>query len=180
MEFYFIKYFFIIIILLKIQCNLIVLPIQIKEITEKNNQNFIYTSFYMGEPQQKIEAEINFQNSSFFMSSKYSNSINSTYNLSSSQTFSIISNNISMDSLEEGYIAEDNFYFYSDLYCQTTKKYDSIPVIFPQTENRTLSPKIGLQIENKNKSLNFINILKYKNITSNYYWTIKFNNLNDY
>ena len=179
MEFYFIKYFFIIIILLKIQCNLIVLPIQIKEITEKNNQNFIYTSFYMGEPQQKIEAEINFQNSSFFMSSKFSNSINSTYNLSSSQTFSIISNNISIDSLEEGYIAEDNFYFYSDLYCQTTKKYDSIPVIFPQTENRTLSPKIGLQIENKNKSLNFINILKYKNITSNYYWTIKFSNLNE-
>ena len=179
MEFHFIKYSLIIIFLLKIKSNLIVLPLHIKEIPGEKNQKYIYTSFSMGEPQQKIEAEINFQNSSFFMSSKYSNSIKSTYNLSSSQTFAIISNNISINNFEEGYIAEDNFYFYSDLNCQTTKKYDSIPVVFPQSENLTLLPKIGLQIENKNKSLNFINILKYKNITNNYYWTIKFNNLNE-
>ena len=40
-------------------------------------------------------------------------------------------------------------------------------------------PIIGLQIENKNKSFNFINILKNKDIINDNLWTIKFNNINE-
>ena len=175
---YFKKFFFILIFIFKIKTNLIVLPFQVKEIT-KNKKQYIYTSFEMGEPPQNIETELSFQSSNFFMTHN-NNSVNGnvTFNPSSSQTFLIISNNISISDIEKGYLAIDNLYFFTDINCENKKKYSSIPIVFPQDKNISFSLIIGLQIGTNNKSYNFINLLKSNNIINNYYFTIKFTNLN--
>ena len=176
---YIIKYLLIIISIFKIKTDLIILPFEMKEVPGKKNQQYIYTSFEIGEPQQKIEGEITFKNSTFFMI--YNSSlVNVSFAPSSSQSFSLISKNVSIRDLDESlYLAQESFSFYSDMNCQIKKKYESIPVVVPSDKNTSLSPIIGLQIEKQNKSLNFIDILKAKKITNNYYWTIKFNNLNN-
>ena len=181
---YILYYILIFVSFFQIKSDLVVLPFQIKDIPGKKNQQFIYTSFEIGEPKQKVEAEINFKNSTFFM--VYNSSIiNETYNATESKTFSLISKNISIRDLDESsYLAKENFNFYSDMNCQLKKKYENIPIVVPSTDtpqnkNTSLSTIIGLQIEKQNRSFNFIDILKSKKITNNYYWTIKLNNLNN-
>ena len=162
---YILYYILIFVSFLQITSDLVVLPFQIKDIPGKKNQQFIYTSFEIGEPKQKVEAEINFKNSTFFM--VYNSSIiNETYNATESKTFSLISKNISIRDLDESsYLAKENFNFYSDMNCQLKKKYENIPIVVPSTDtpqnkNTSLSTIIGLQIEKQNRSFNFIDILK--------------------
>lgn len=181
---YVLYYILILFSIFQIKSDLIVLPFQIKDVPGKKNQQFIYTSFEIGEPKQKVEGEINFKNSTFFM--VYNNTIiNETYNPSKSGTFDLISKNVSIRDLDESsYLAKENFNFYSDMNCQLKKKYENIPIVVPPSDtspeaNSSLSPIIGLQIESQNKSYNFIDILKSKKITNNYYWTIKFNTSNN-
>jgi len=176
---YIIKYLLIIISIVQIKTDLIILPFEMKEVPGKKNQQYIYTSFEIGEPQQKIEGEITFKNSSFFMI--YNSSLfNTSFDPSLSESYSLISKNVSIRDLDESlYLAQESFSFYSDMNCQTKKQYKSIPVVVPSDKNASLSPIIGFQIEKQNNSLNFIDILKAKKITNNFYWTIKFNNLNN-
>ena len=133
----------------------------------------------MGFPIQKVDAKISFQNSTFHMSQENLSLTNSTFNILKSETFSIISSNISITESNDIYQASDNFYFYTDIKLQNKKKFQSIPILCPFGKNSSLSPIIGLQIENKNKSNNIINIFKSKNIINNYFWTIKFNDINE-
>jgi hypothetical protein len=181
---YVLYYILILFSIFQIKSDLIVLPFQIKDVPGKKNQQFIYTSFEIGEPKQKVEGEINFKNSTFFM--VYNNEIiNETYNPTKSETFDLISKNVSIRDLDESsYLAKENFNFYSDMNCQLKKKYENIPIVVPSSDtspekNTSLSPIIGLQIESQNKSYNFIDILKSKKITNNYYWTIKFSTSNN-
>ena len=54
------------------------------------------------------------------------------------------------------------------------------PILYPEIDiSEKIYPIIDLQINNWNKSFNFIHILKTKNIINNYYWTIKFNDLSN-
>ena len=171
--------YFLILIIYQIKCNLVIIPFIIKEIPGESIQKYIYTSFEMGYPEQKIDSIIDFQNSKYFMIYNYSITRNSTFNISLSKTFSKISNDISITESNTSYLASDDFYFYSDINCQNKKKYESLPILFPNGKKTSLSPIIGLQIEKENKSLNFINILKSKNIITNYFWSIKFKNINE-
>ena len=171
--------FLIYIIILQIKSELIVFPIIIKDIPGEKNEKYIYTSFEMGFPIQKVDAEISFQNSTFYMSQENLSFTNSTFNILKSETFSIISSNMSITKSNDTYQGSDNFYFYTDIKLQNKKKFESIPILCPFGKNSSLSPIIGLQIENKNKSNNLINIFKSKNIIKNYFWTIKFNDINE-
>ena len=171
--------FLIYIIILQIKSELIVFPITIKDIIGEKNEKYIYTSFEMGFPIQKVDAEISFQNSAFYMSQENLSFTNSTFNILKSETFSIISSNMSITKSNDTYQGSDNFYFYTDIKLQNKKKFESIPILCPFGKNSSLSPIIGLQIENKNKSNNLINIFKSKNIIKNYFWTIKFNDINE-
>ena len=169
----------IIILQMQTKCELIVFPIIIKDIPGEKNEKYIYTSFEMGFPRQKVDAEISFQNSSFYISQENISFTNITFNILKSETFSIISSNISITESNDTYQASDNFYFYTDIKCKKKKKFESIPILCPFGKNSSLSPIIGLQIENKNKLNNLINIFKSKRIINNYFWTIKFNDINE-
>ena len=177
MEFF--SLFLIIIIIFKIKCDIIILPYIIKDLPGAKNQQKLYSYLEVGVPQQNILTELDFQNGKFYMLYNNSNIKNSSYNIFKSQTFSIISNNTSMTEFNNTYIASDSFYFYTDINCENLKLFESVPLLFPSGKNLYLSPIIGFQIENQNKSLNFINILKSKRYITNYHWTIKLKNLNE-
>lgn len=174
---------FILIFILTIEtnCNLIVIPFNIKEIPSNDNQNFIYTNIEIGTPPIKIDSIINFQNSLFYSSNKnYLNiSLDKTYNFSQSNSFKIISNtNISLSSIEFKNIISEQIYFYTDINCQNKINYTIYPILSPEINiNESLFLVIDLQVNNgMNKTYNIINILKALNIIDNYYWTIKLEN----
>ena len=134
----------------------------------------------MGEPSQKINCEINFDISDYFMTYTPKN-VEPTFNSSLSKTFVQTSKNrISSSSFRGGFWASDNFYFYTDLNCKYKEKFESVNVVYPPEENRLTACEIGLQSSHSfGKYQNIIHILKSKQITNNYIWTMKFNNLNN-
>jgi hypothetical protein len=164
--------------------NIIVLPFEIKSKPKQNlddvNEYYIYSTIDMGEPSQKINCEINFDISDYFMTYTPKN-VEPTFNLSLSKTFVQTSQNrISSSSFRGGFWASDNFYFYTDLNCKNKEKFESVNVVYPPKENRLTACEIGLQSSHSfGKYQNIIHILKSKQITNNYIWTMKFHNLNN-
>ena len=63
---------FIFSFLLSINCNIIIIPLSIKDIPKKKNQQYIYTSIEIGDPPKKIDSLINFSNSLFYFSNETS------------------------------------------------------------------------------------------------------------
>ena len=167
---------FIFSFLLSINCNIIVIPFSIKDIPKKQNQQYIYTSIEIGEPQKKIDSIINFSNSFFYFSNEPSINLTNSYNSSNSNTFNVISNiNISSIPTDIKNLISEQFYFCIYINCVNKKKYILSPILYPNINiNEKIFPKIDLQINSANKSFNFIHILKSKKILDNYYWTIKF------
>ena len=164
--------------------NIIVLPFEIKTKPKQNlddvKEYYIYSTIDMGEPSQKINCEINFDISDYFMTYTPKN-VEPTFNSSLSKTFVQTSKNrISSSSFRGGFWASDNFYFYTDLNCKNKEKFESVNVVYPPEENRLTACEIGLQSSHSfGKYQNIIHILKSKQITNNYIWTMKFNNLNN-
>ena len=176
------KVIFIFSFLFNINYCLIVIPFNIKDIPKKQNLQYIYTSLEIGEPKKEIYSIINFSNSLFyFANDSIINLTSNSYISSYSNTFNLISkiNNTSFPSNLKNIISE-KFYFCTDIDCNNKKSYILSPILYPEIDiSEKIYPIIDLQINNWNKSFNFIHILKTKNIINNYYWTIKFNDLSN-
>lgn len=176
--------FFLIILNIIPIINIIVLPFEIKSMPKQNlddvNEYYIYSTIEMGEPSQKINCEINFDISDYFMTYTPKN-VEPTFNSSLSKTFVQTSKNrISSSSFKGGFWASENFYFYTDLNCQNKEKFESVNVVYPSEENKLTACEIGLQSRHSyGKYQSFIHILKSKQIINNYIWTMKFSNLNN-
>jgi len=164
--------------------NIIVLPFEIKSKSKQNledeSEYYIYSTFDMGEPSQKINCEINFDISDYFMTYTPKN-VEPTFNSSLSKTFvQTSSNRISSSSYSGGFWASENFYFCTDLNCKNKEKFESVNVVYPPEENKLTACEIGLQSRHSyGKYQNIIHILKSKQIINNYIWTMKFNSLNN-
>ena len=164
--------------------NIIVLPFEIKSKPKQNlddvNEYYIYSTIDMGEPSQKINCEINFDISDYFMTYTPKN-VEATFNSSLSKTFTQTSiTRISSSSFKSGFWASENFYFYTDLNCKNKEKFESVNVVYPPEENKLTACEIGLQSRHSyGKFQSFIHILKSKQIINNYIWTMKFNDLNN-
>ena len=164
------------ILIIKTNSNLIVIPFFNKEISGEDNSQYIYTQIEIGDPPQKIDSLINFQESYFHITNITNSSINlnSSYNSSLSSSFKILSaTNIS----NFKNIISEKIYFYTDINCENEnkKRFNISPILYPEINiNENLFNIIGLQISNNmDKSFNIINILKKLNIIDNYFWTIK-------
>ena len=159
---------------------LIVIPFNIKDISIKENKQFIYTSLEIGDPPKKIDSIIDFENSLFYMlnSENLEINLNNFYIPSKSSSFEIISKNISLNNDLVKSLITEKILFCTDLNCEGKNNFDSIPILFPSIDlNESFFAMIDLQTNNKNKTYNIINILKSKKIINNYYWTIKLENI---
>ena len=164
--------------------NIIVLPFEIKSKPKQNlddvNEYYIYSTFDMGEPSQKINCELNFDISDYFMT--YTpNNVEPTFNSSLSKTFVHTSRNrISSSKFKRGFWASENFYFYTDLECKNKEKFEAVNVVYPDEENKLAACEIGLQSRHSfSKYQSIMHVLKSKQIINNYIWTMKFNSLNN-
>lgn len=164
--------------------NIIVLPFEIKSKPKQNlddvNEYYIYSTFDMGEPSQKINCELNFDISDYFMT--YTpNNVEPTFNSSLSKTFVHTSRNrISSSKFKRGFWASENFYFYTDLECKNKEKFEEVNVVYPDEENKLAACEIGLQSRHSfSKYQSIMHVLKSKQIINNYIWTMKFNSLNN-
>lgn len=164
--------------------NIIVLPFEIKSKPKQNlddvNEYYIYSTFDMGEPSQKINCELNFDISDYFMT--YTpNNVEPTFNSSLSKTFVHTSRNrISSSKFKRGFWASENFYFYTDLECKNKEKFEEVNVVYPDEENKLTACEIGLQSRHSfSKYQSIMHVLKSKQIINNYIWTMKFNSLNN-
>lgn len=134
----------------------------------------------MGEPSQKINCELNFDISDYFMT--YTpNNVEPTFNSSLSKTFVHTSRNrISSSKFKRGFWASENFYFYTDLECKNKEKFEEVNVVYPDEENKLAACEIGLQSRHSfSKYQSIMHVLKSKQIINNYIWTMKFNSLNN-
>ena len=159
---------------------LIVIPFNIKDISIKENKQFIYTSLEIGDPPKKIDSIIDFENSLFYMlnSENLEINLNNFYIPSKSSSFEIISKNISLNNDLVKSLITEKILFCTDLICEGKNNFDSISILFPSIDlNESFFAMIDLQTNNKNKTYNIINILKSKKIINNYYWTIKLENI---
>ena len=159
---------------------LIVIPFNIKDISIKENKQFIYTSLEIGDPPKKIDSIIDFENSLFYMlnSENLEINLNNFYIPSKSSSFELISKNISLNNDLVKSLITEKILFCTDLNCEGKNNFDSIPILFPSIDlNESFFAMIDLQTNNKNKTYNIINILKSKKIINNYYWTIKLENI---
>jgi len=161
-----------------------VLPFEIKSKPKQNlddvNEYYIYSTFDMGEPSQKINCELNFDISDYFMT--YTpNNVEPTFNSSLSKTFVHTSRNrISSSKFKRGFWASENFYFYTDLECKNKEKFEEVNVVYPDEENKLAACEIGLQSRHSfSKYQSIMHVLKSKQIINNYIWTMKFNSLNN-
>ena len=164
--------------------NIIVLPFEIKSKPKQNlddvNEYYIYSTIDMGEPSQKINCELNFDISDYFMT--YTpNNVEPTFNSSLSKTFVHTSRNrISSSKFKRGFWASENFYFYTDLECKNKEKFEAVNVVYPDEENKLAACEIGLQSRHSfSKYQSIMHVLKSKQIINNYIWTMKFNSLNN-
>ena len=163
------------ILIIQTNSNLIVIPFINKEISGEDNHQYIYTQIEIGDPPQKIDSLLNFQESYFHISNITNSNINlnSSYNSSLSSSFKILSTtNIS----NFNNIISEKIYFYTEINCENEnkKKYNISPILYPEINiNESLFNIIGLQTSNNiDKSFNIINIIKKLNIIDNYFWTI--------
>ena len=109
------------ILIIQTNSNLIVIPFINKEISGEDNHQYIYTQIEIGDPPQKIDSLLNFQESYFHISNITNSNINlnSSYNSSLSSSFTILSaTNIS----NFKNIISEKIFFYTDINCENENK----------------------------------------------------------
>ena len=155
-------------------------------------QNNLYSIIKIGNPPQNLELIIKEEDNSFVISSLYCN-LNEFYNRNISKTF------INITKFEEyifnyhySCIAEEAFYFYSDLNLKNQDKFENFQFIYEKEKQIRKGEKefynncgiigFGLSKYNTDKSkYDFISQLKQLDYIFEYAWTIKFieNDKND-
>ena len=165
--------------------SIIVLPFEVKSKKTsniyENKQYYLTTEYEIGEPPQKINSELTFDESYFTVSneSKY---VIPSFNITLSKTINESSPNIWTNSQISRKFCKDTVYFYTDLQCKKKTKFDSMSFLFvfdKNDKNKLYSSKIGLQTcQNYSKDFMLIYILNSMKIINNYCWSLKFNNLN--
>ena len=186
-------FFLVNIIIINFIYSIIVLPLrktQLKINIANSNEfinyflsNNLYTIIKIGEPSQNLEVSIKEEPTVFSINSFYCN-LNKFYNRNISKTF------INLTKFEENIfnfydccIAQESFYFYTDLDLKKEKKFENIKFIYEKEK------KVGNEIYNSNCakiSLGFINYYNEKNdydfitelkkldLINEYTWTVKF------
>ena len=155
------------------------------------HSNNIYSIIKIGEPPQNLELLIKEDEIPISINSLYCN-LNEFYNKNISKTFKNLTNFGENIFYMNNYLAQESFYFYTDLNLKKEEKFENIQFIF---EKEKISKKgdneiynncgvIGLGISryiNERNKYNLISQLKKLDLIKEYTWTIKFieNDKND-
>ena len=181
----FIFHFFLIIFQISSIFNYIVLPFEVKTKLKKDiddpDEYYLYTKLNIGEPNQIVDCELNFEISDYYMTN-YPSTILPKYNISLSKTFEKTNKNIIFSSkFTGGYCAQETIYFFDDINCENKKKFEHFNILIPSITNQLYGLEIGLQSRHSNNRyyMCFINELKTNNIINNYIWSLKFKNMNE-
>ena len=154
------------------------------EIINYYQPNDLYSNIKIGEPRQNLEILIKEENIDFSLNDQYCN-LNEFYNKSNSKTFKNISKYGDNIYNSDCFLAEETFYFYTDLNLKNLKKFEKLRFIYKnEKENKKGENEIynncgviTLGIFKYNFEINdynFIYQLKILNFTNDYAWTIKF------
>ena len=161
--------------------SLIVLPFKIKIKSEKNDEFFskyLSTKFEIGEPVQIIEAEIDFQESDFYLSytKKY---INLSYNKSKSNSYiNTTQYRITTNNFISGCKANETFYFFEDELLENKKQYKNVPFFMAANIDQLFCAVLGFELSYKGLR-GFVPSLKSSKAINSYTWTLKFNSIDD-
>ena len=180
----FVFYFFLVIYQITLVLNIIVLPIEVKTKTKKNlddpDEYYLSTKLNIGEPTQEIDCEINFEISDYYMTN-YPTNIKPEYNISLSKTLEKSQiNNVYSSKFSGGTLIYETFYFYNDLNCKNTQKFEHINIALPSVNNQLYGCEIGFQSRHSSKNtMSFINELNKNQIVKSYIWTLNLANINE-
>ena len=180
----FIFCFFLIIFQFSYILNIIVLPIEVKTKQKKNlddpDEYYLHSELNVGEPEQLIDCEINFEIGDYYFTNYPQNTI-PKYNFSLSKTFERTNNGVTSSKFSDGYKCMDTFYFYEDIECKKKLKFEKMKIIIPNYMDKLYGCEIGFQSRHSNfgYSMSFVHELKTNNLVKNYVWTLKLNNLNE-
>ena len=156
---------------------LIVLPFNIKIKNENDDEFFskyLSTKFEIGVPPQNIEAEINFQESDFFLCYTRKH-ISLSYNKSKSNTYrNTTLYRISTKNFIAGCRATETFYFYNDEKLVRKQKYENIPFFMSTNSDKLFGGILGFEYSDKGLR-GFVASLKNAKVINSYTWTLKFN-----
>jgi len=160
---------------------LIFLPFNIKIKSENNDEFFskyLSTKFEIGEPSQIIEAEIDFQESDFYLSytKKY---ISLSYNKSKSNVYiNTTQYRITTKNFMSGCKANETFYFFEDEELQNKKQYKNISFFMSANIDQLFCAVLGFELSYKGLR-GFVPSLKSSKAINSYTWTLKFNSIDD-
>ena len=177
-------YFFLIIFQISYILNIIVLPIEVKTKQKRNlddpDEYYLHSELNIGEPNQLIDCEINFEIGDYYLTNYPPNTI-PKYNFSLSKTFENTNKGISSSKFSDGYKCTETFYFYDDIKCDKKLKFEKMSIAIPSYANKLYGCEIGFQSRHSNfgNSMSFVHELKTHNFVNNYIWTLKLNNLNE-
>ena len=165
----FVFYFFLIILQFSHILNIIVLPIEVKTKQKKNiddpDEYYLHSELNIGEPNQLIDCEINFEIGDYYLTNYPPNTI-PKYNFSLSKTFENTNQGISSSKFSDGYKCTETFYFYDDIKCEKKLKFEKMNIAIPSYTNKLYGCEIGFQSRHSNygNSMSFVHELNCKKL----------------
>jgi len=160
---------------------LIILPFNIKLKSDKSDEFFskyLFTKFEIGEPSQIINAEIDFQETDFYLSytKKY---LSLSYNKSKSNAYiNTTQYRITTKNFISGCKANETFYFFEDEALQNKKQYKNVPFFMAANIDHLFCAVLGFELSYKGLR-GFVPSLKSSKSINTYTWTLKFNSIDD-